>query len=280
MKEIKNEGNDSRNFEGRYRILKKEFRSIRQRLTVSDIFKYGFITLSVFLMILCLLLFNKNQKLSEENKELYKDNVSLSNTIDTYANTAIFFASAAVEMDNSNKELRKLVDQANEELEVYQVREELFDQYEWAMTYGGKKTTLTYEQIISLQEYCNERGYAPDMVDLVLAVAMKESHCNEKAYNSSTATGYCQLLDSTAKFVYTKLQGNDKYTHEVALDGETNLKMAADYLAYLYKYHGNSMSKTVNSYRGCHDTYWINTVNKYLNKNSKSLDTIQILESY
>ena len=186
----------------------------------------------------------------------------------------------SIEMEESNIELKNIVSNQEEELIGYREREELFDKYNDALyNKYGNRTDITYYQIQSLSDYCDEKGYSSEMVDLVLAIAMSESEGRSDAYNKeSGATGYGQLLGSTAKFVYTKLEDHETYTHDVSLDGEANLKMVADYISYLYSYHHNSLPAAIDSYRGLHSTGYINKINSYLKDNDLSIYNIEIMK--
>ena len=271
-----NKTNDTGNFEGKYRVLKRDFLKLDRKHLTNKIMKYLFVTLTVILLFAVVVLYRDNKKLEAENKYLIEDNVEYAKIIDMYMDTALYFADMSVAMDDTNATLKGIIYDKEEELMAYREREELYDAYEWALYYGGKKTDITYGQIQSLQEYCDEKGYSSEMVDLVLAIAMKESTGHEKAENTSGATGYCQLLNSTARFVYTELEGHETYTHDDALDGEKNLKMCADYLDYLYRYHGRDNIKMIDSYRGAHIQSYINVINSYLKNNDLDIYNIEI----
>ena len=274
---MNNQENIDKNWDGRYRILKKEYNKLSKKFTTINVLKHAFIFLFIVSTLLLTHYIILTNELKKENEFLHSENIEMISQIDMYMDTALYFADMSIAMDNTNAELKDMVSKQEEELIVYKEREELYDAYEWALIHDGKKTDITYDQIESLQEYCDKKGYSSEMVDLVLAVAMKESTGHEKAYNkSSGASGYCQLLGSTARMVYTKLQGNTNYTHDVALDGEQNLQMAADYLYYLYDYHGNNPIKMIDSYRGAHVTSYINTIDNYLKKNNLSIYNIKL----
>lgn len=273
-----NNDND-KNYEGRFRIIKKEYKKLNRKYTRETILLFTLLCLFTVSTGLIILLSVYNKALYEENIYLNNENLKMTSMMDAYMDTALYFADASVAMDDTNASLKEIVSNQEEELMAYREREELYDRYEWSLyTKSGKKTDITYEQIESLQEYCDSKGYSPDMVDLVLAVAMKESTGHEKAYNASSgASGYCQLLGSTARMVYTKLQDNEEpYTHDVALDGEKNLCMASDYLQYLYEYHGNNPIKMIDSYRGLHSETYINSIDNYLKKNDLSIYNLDL----
>ena len=77
--------------------------------------------------------------------------------------------------------------------------EELFDKYEYAIIDKYEnRTDITYEQILTLEDLVKE--YPINDTDLILSIIMTESRGIETAQNSeSTAKGYGQLLNSTAK---------------------------------------------------------------------------------
>ena len=176
-----NKTNDTGNFEGKYRVLKRDFLKLDRKHLTNKIMKYLFVTLTVILLFAVVVLYRDNKKLEAENKYLIEDNVEYAKIIDMYMDTALYFADMSVAMDDTNATLKGIIYDKEEELMAYREREELYDAYEWALYYGGKKTDITYGQIQSLQEYCDEKGYSSEMVDLVLAIAMKESTGHEKA---------------------------------------------------------------------------------------------------
>lgn len=275
-----NNENIDKNFEGKYRIIKKKLQELEGRYTRETILTFSLLCLFITSTLIIVLLVISNRALVKENKTLLAQNTELSDEISVYLDTSVCFADMALKMDENNAELKGMLEQASKDMEIYRTREDLLNKYEYALYEPNKKRTdLTYEQLQSLQEYCEEKGYTTEMVDLVLAIAMKESTCHEKAMNpDSGASGYGQFLDSTAKFVYTKLQGHDTFTHEDSLDGEKSLKMIADYMAYLFTYHGNSMERAMVSYRGCYDEPYMAKIDSYLAKKGLSLNTIKIIK--
>lgn len=268
----------SRNWEGKFRILKKEYIALNKKFTTVSVLRFAFITLFIISSLLLINMVFINKELRDENIYLHDQNMEMTNQIDMYMDTALYFADMSIAMDDTNANLKAIISEQEDQLMAYREREELYDKYNWALNdKSGKKTDITYAQIQSLQDYCDDKGYSSDMVDLVLAVAMKESTGNEKAYNASSgATGYCQLLGSTARFVYKELEGHETYTHDDALNGEKNLKMCCDYLQYLYEYHGNDPIKMIDSYRGMHSIEYINAIDRYLKKNDLSIYNLDL----
>lgn len=275
-----NENKDPKNFMGKFYVLKREYKKLENKQTRENVIMYSFIFLFIISSLALVLSTIRCNDLIKKNKMLQAQNTELSDEIEVYFDTSLHFADMAIKMDESNAELKGMLEQAEKDMEIYRTREDLLNKYEYALFEPNKKRTdLTYEQIISLQDYCEEKGYTTEMVSLVLAIAMKESTCHEKAVNGeSGASGYGQFLESTGRFVYTKLQGHNSYTLDDALDGDKSLKMVSDYMAYLYEYHGNSMEKAMISYRGCYDEPYMKKIDEYLGKNNLSLNTIKILK--
>lgn len=269
-----------KNYEGKFRILRKEYKKLTRRFTTVSVLRYAFVLLFVVSSLFLVNFVLVNNELRKDNMYLHEQNLEMAKQIDMYMDTALYFADMSLAMDDTNANLKAVISEQEEELMAYREREELYDKYNDALyNKYGNRTDITYGQIQSLQEYCDEKGYSSEMVDLVLAIAMSESEGRSDAYNKeSGATGYGQLLGSTAKFVYTKLEGHEAYYHDVSLDGEANLKMVADYISYLYSYHHNSLPAAIDSYRGLHSTGYINKINSYLKDNDLSIYNIEIMK--
>ena len=116
-----------------------------------------------------------------------------------------------------------------------------------------------------------DRGLDPD---LLLGVAMTESGGDETCTsNESTARGYCQLLNGTAKFIYEDYAGNGKgsYDHSMALNGKTNLTIAADYWKYLSETR-SSLHSAIQGYRGKQDVSgYTGRINMFLGSKGKTV---------
>lgn len=147
-----------------------------------------------------------------------------------------------------NKSYVDQINETNEELDTFRNRAELYDKYEYAVTYGGERTQLTYAEIEYGEELMVAKGLNPN---LMFGTIMVESNGIPDAVNTvSGATGYGQFLDSTAKFVWTNLLGNDTYYSDIRKDGESNILMMAEYYDYLYdEYNGDTFS-VVKCYSG------------------------------
>jgi hypothetical protein len=185
-------------------------------------------------------------------------------------------AEISVELDNQNKELVNEVNEQNKKLDEYEAREELFDQYEYAIIReDGTRTDITYEEINTLESLAKERNMGDDAVDLVMAIAMTESDGIEDAKNpKSTATGFGGLLAGTAKYIYeTELDSPEgTYNHSVmAKDGELNLQMSLCLVDVLAGINDRNPYETVKDYRGINDKPYFKKIDKYLETVDKSL---------
>ena len=141
------------------------------------------------------------------------------------------------ELDTQNKSLVTSNEEYYSELLSLKDKVELYERYEYALFFGGRRNDITYDQLKTLEE-CIQESSIPDS-DLILSWIMCESHGFANAKNpSSSAKGYGQFLDGTSRFVYTKLLGEKNWTPSVAYDGETNMRMMVAYTDYLYDYYG------------------------------------------
>ena len=178
-----------------------------------------------------------------------------------------------VAIDYENCQLIAANDNYYEQLMSLQEREELFDKYEYAILYNGERTDIQYDQLKTGIDIMVENDIDPN---ILFAIIMTESQGQENAQNAtSTASGYGQILASTGKSVYEKYMDNEpgSFDREMLLDGETNITIAANYLAQLID-TSSSLAEALYQYRGIQDTAWINKVNSYLAKGGTSLGEI------
>ena len=175
-----------------------------------------------------------------------------------------------VAIDYENCQLIAANDDFYNKLMALQEREELFDKYEYAILYNGERTDIQYDQLKTGIDIMVENDIDPN---ILFAIIMTESQGQEDAQNAtSTASGYGQILASTGKSVYEKYMDNEpgSFSRDMLLDGETNITIAATYLAQLID-TSSSLSEALYRYRGVQDTGWINKVESYLAKGCASL---------
>lgn len=181
---------------------------------------------------------NSNQEtikqLKAENKELVE--------------TANSLISTTNKLNKELKSLQKDNETLIKENKVYKEREELYNKYEYAIfNEDGGRTDFTYDEIKYAEDLMEEKGYDPN---LLLGIAMVESDGTRDCKNkNSTATGYCQLLSGTAKYVYENMLKEGSYDHSYAYNGKTNLRIAAMYIEYLVQRKG-SLFAVIGGYSG------------------------------
>ena len=138
-----------------------------------------------------------------------------------------------------------------DELTEFRTRSELYDKYSYAIIDDcGDRTELKYAEIKLGEELMLEKGLEPH---LMFSSIMLESSGNPSNVNrSSGATGYGQFMDATAKWVWTKLMGNNSSTYysDIRKDGETNIRMMAEYYDYLYDLKDGDTFKVIKYYSG------------------------------
>lgn len=179
------------------------------------------------------------------------------------------------ELDTQNISLAKTNDQYYNELQAFSEREELFDKYEYAI-YDKQhvRTDITYDRLKTAEDLCKEKGVD---IDYVLSTIMVESGGKETITNpNSTAAGFGQMLDSTATYVYENIMenGSGTYDHSMALDGDTNLNMTIEYIAYLQD-RVSTPYQLVERYRGVEDLEYIDRLNSYLIQKNKSVGSLR-----
>ena len=151
------------------------------------------------------------------------------------------------DMDDQLKAVASVNESYVDELNTLRKRSELYNKYEYAVMYDDERTELTYEEIEYGEDLMLAKGLDPD---LMFGTIMVESRGNPNAVNkTSGATGYGQFLNSTGRWVWKDLLGNNTYHSDIRKDGESNILMMATYYDYLYSEVGNTFN-VVKSYSG------------------------------
>ena len=194
-----------------------------------DLFRIGFGGMCIFCALLCLrctMLEKRNDIVENTLASISGENISelsstdlLSKTTEiqeeyNYAQSLISvndelnskienLTAGIVELDKENISLVESNNTYYKEFSTLRERAELYEEYEYALMYNGERTDITYDQLKTGITICEESGVDPH---LLFAFIMAESRGVETAKNAnSTATGYGQLLNGTAKFVYEDL---------------------------------------------------------------------------
>ena len=149
-----------------------------------------------------------------------------------------------VEVSKDNKEL---ISKYNKLVK----RVKLYEKYSYAVIdEAGHRTDLTYDQIKLGEDLMKAKGYDPN---LLFAIGMVESGFNEDESSTlSTAKGYTQFLDGTAKYAWESLlhHGKGSWYPSLALNGENNIRMCVAYFDYLVKKHKGNFYAAMGQYCG------------------------------
>lgn len=242
------------------RIRKRKERMIK-RIILTVLFTFSFIMI---------------YSLAKQNAQLRASILEKENTIAELTNVIGDLNEVVDDIDNQLRHVASVNESYVDELNTLRNRAELYDKYEYAIIYGGERTALTYEEIELGEELMVSKGYDPN---LMFGSIMVESNANPSAVNySSGATGYGQFLDSTAKWVWTTLMGNESYYSDIRKDGKVNIQMMATYYDYLYSVYGkNNTFRVIKCYSGNSTDEgtrkYIARVNKFINKVGAVLET-------
>lgn len=129
------------------------------------------------------------------------------------------------------------------------VKLELVQKYSYLVQKVDPSGGFTLGMIYYTDEICKELDINPHMIFAIFDI---ESDYDVNAKSSrSSAQGLGQILSSTAKSIYEGYMGNPSgsYTHDMSLDGYTNIEIVANYIKYL-KDHYSSVKVMINGYSG------------------------------
>ena len=218
--------------------------------------KVTFLLVGIIMVLLIYIgnLMYENDKISKELetanntiKSMTETISMMDNRINNQDNNITSLTTTIEDLDKQLKEVSNINKSYVDELTELRSRAELYDKYSYAIMDEGNRTELTYAEIKLGEELMLSNGYDPN---LMFGTIMVESRANPNAVNpSSQATGYGQFLNSTAEFVWTKLMGNSNYSREIMKDGESNIKMMAEYYDYLYNTKGSTY-EVIKQYSG------------------------------
>lgn len=210
-----------------------------------------------------------NYESSVQQTNIYKDSV------DKLKETITSQTSTIEKLIDDNESLASEYDKVSAAYDTLKEREELYDKYKYAIMYSGNRTDLTYDQLKYGESLMKDLGLDPN---LLFSIGMVESRYIENAKNKySTATGYHQLLKGTAKHIYEQQLKLGTYNHSMALNGKTNIMLAANCLDYLHNTHSTVIRAIMNySGRDSSEVVWyISEMNKFLAQVGKSVNTLK-----
>ena len=155
----------------------------------------------------------------------------------------------------------------------------LKEKYSYAITYSEKnpKADFGLKELVFLNNLCKDYGIP---IEVMLAIYEKESSfCSFAKNKTSTATGYGQLINSTAKSMYEKflkLGTYDINNHRVlACDKELNMKLSCRLIKYNIDSYG-TLRKAVERYYGHPDqslcVSYANDISKKMKNYGSSLN--------
>ncbi len=110
-----------------------------------------------------------------------------------------------------------------------------------------------------IKAYAEQYDLSPE---LVAGVIYAESGYNSKAVSDKGAMGLMQLMPSTAQEIASKL--GEKYSEDMLLDVDTNIRYGCYYLRYLYDRSGSDIIVLASYNAG------LGVVSKWLNNNEYS----------
>lgn len=256
-----------------YTSLRLRMRKMKQKIKLMQIalITLTLVIIALFVVIGCLVKENQNLNLavSKNNEVLTEKNNKIMEL--TFENNELHII--IDEIDDQIKEVETVNKSYVDELNELRDRSELYDKYEYAIVYGGERTELTYEEIQYGEDLMLARNLNPH---LMFGTIMVESNGNPDAVNNSSgATGYGQFLNSTAKWVWTKLLGNNNYNSNIRKDGKKNIQMMAEYYDYLYS-QNKSTFKVIKQYSGNSTDEgamnYLNKVNSFTRKVGEVID--------
>lgn len=147
-----------------------------------------------------------------------------------------------IKLRKSNKSLKKELENATNRLLIYET-------YDYIALDNGKRTDVTYDELVLGETLMKENGYDPN---LLFGIVMVESRGNADAVNPrSGASGYGQFMKYTGEYVYENLLNKGSYNHfSTPFNGEINIEMMAEYLDYLNTKYKNNTFKSIKEYCG------------------------------
>lgn len=192
-----------------------------------------------------------NNDLKEDNDNLIMLNNKANEALADYNNAMKQIDASLKTVIDDNKKLHKDNKKLIDDNKNIAKKLNTYEKYKYAAVDElGYRTDLTYDQIKLGEDLMKDYGYDPN---ILFAIGMVESNFTATANSSkSTAKGYCQFLDGTAKFTYEDLMGNGEGTWypELAYDPETNIQMCAALLNYLFDKYDNNFYKAIGHYCG------------------------------
>lgn len=153
-------------------------------------------------------------------------------------------------------------------ISLFSQREELFNKYDHALYFGGKRTDITYDQLVFGINEMEKRGLDPNLMFglFKLETGFKEDMTSDL----SSARGYGAFLGSSGKWVYEDLlKKEDEYNHDMALNGYINMEMTAELLSWNMERYDGDIKKTLIAYNGNEiGPLYYDIINRYVSEHA------------
>lgn len=202
-------------------------------------------------------------KIEENDNELYAaiDNMTELET------TAKEINEINKDLLKKNKESNDLLDTMSTYIQSLETELKYYKDFEVFMfDTSGKRSDCTYEYLEYLDSLIKEKSVNNLAFYCSWIMIESEWHHDDKNPKSS-ASGFPQFLSGTGKWVYEELMGKGKgtYNHKIhPFEPLTSLEMMVTYVEKLMEQHKGNLHKVIDSYRGLHDTPYLNRFNHYL----------------
>ncbi len=245
--------------------------SLRQR-------KIRFIKRTIFeIILICIIVFgyiHMSNSINEYKTISNNTQIELDKTRNELNSVLTVVGSTQEGKQLTSTEAIEKINQIKKELNDLKNRKELYDKYEYVLFDNGKRTDMKYSMVAYGEEIMKKENIDPNML---FGLVMVESRGVEKAQNpTSSARGFCQLIDTTAKSLYEKVLNKGPYTHDYAFNGYINLELGAKLISRnMREYKGNTYT-TIQLYRGVTDarSYYA-SVDKFVSRGGTSLRQIE-----
>lgn len=204
--------------------------------------------------------------------EIEEMNVELANKKKEAADLEVLVQDLQTQVDDNSKSINESNLLLINNLDTLNL---LKSKYSAALQYSPKQD-FGLTELLFLYETCNEFNVP---IEIMLAIYEKESSFYSLAKNkSSTATGYGQLIESTAKSIYEKYLKLGTYNtskhRELCSNKELNIKLSVRLMKYNIDSYGTNW-KAVERYYGHSDQSlcyaYASDINKRMRKYGSSL---------
>lgn len=203
------------------------------------------------------------KKIDDRNEEVASQIIDCG----TYSSTTV--SSVDPDLDFSEYKAPHYVDESSTQTIIDGI-ENLDKKYAPYFYSDGERNDMTVELFYLIETECAKYNLDPYVM---VGVIMTESRGHIRAHSSSsTATGLCQILRGTGRYVYEDWMGHGSgtYNHNMAYNPELNIKMGVCLLGTMAQQKG--LYRAIQSYRGKTDiSGYCASINKYMGMSGRHL---------